>query len=1326
MSIVTDLIAKNVLDGMININETRRNIDASIDESRCIVFTEAMINQSINQFNYNVGRVSDGKLIRLDETEIYFKVTINISMIDKGQNLRSFIYRANEIAENGFASTIAYVDGLKIPDNEVLLYPTISNTDVFIPLKYINRSGSEVLIERKKYNKFPYIRHYEKVTSGQVFTIPLDETKFSRAVIKERTVLIFINKRLYMGSRTVHIENNEIIVSLFQELTNGELEIIVDSGVTYFLIQPAMEQGSIGVFEIPETYIDSIHGPVSKFSCYFFADGKRLLNDSIVQEGRLHFTYNFNRPSTATLAMFVTDIGYITDSKETFYGSDYYLYNMTGTSPLSNIFKGLPSNTIFDDNIDFKEVLSSHNIRYARQQINSFLEEYYSLSSPEEKVKYSLEGRPYLMRTFLENYGKKIYTYTVDYNGNDPFVVIGLPSIYEIDQDHVYDININTMHIASNDIEIINKNITDIFKIPSKLFRTGKNIVEINAIDNNDVEYVEIHPSDIRTENGALRSRIPLFTRFSSLDDIYVLEKNSSSPELMYPNDKNTGYIHFPYVTIDQDEGGNELVITYNRMPDNDIIIYNSNFTTFVHYEKPIASTALDIIIPIYTGTTINPVPYIPKGRVEVYAGNNKLIQGIDYYIKHPINESKAAGSFIVIKRAILPGTVFDIYISNIVTKKIIEGEGYFRNNPYGLFYLGNLTFPFSLKYLDVYINNKKCTEADIDILSDKLIRIHSLPVPMFDLLVESTFTVEDEYLDPFLSIYKEDDFEKYIESLFRGVYFDRPYVPGETNPDYNAIYKSFVDSVDSVNKVPNPVARESEWIPSHNSDPGVIGIHNDGTAMGGADIYTSIIAGEMYVVAGEGGRVASCNVHSRIWNDYDSEKPFTSNGTHFEGNITSSALYKGYLIFSTDKGEIGFYNTIDHKWAYPGDKSSGINLNLLSPSHFPGAIYKILTINDKLIIMGEGGNVATYNLKGNTWYAYTDYSRTDALTAEGVMDDIYDAYVYNYYVNGEYRTVLITVGKNGQIASGYYHTNLWTKPDGTRHNPLYSGSDVFHDGSSREYTDINAVLGYLNYLVLFGKNGLVTLYDLDKREALGVGDLRNVSNDGKHSGYEDTNAAIIYDSAILVTGSNLGKVSSYFGENEHWNESNGTRGIVSNGYDMGGNDIYTITYTFVDTNYMIFAGQNGKVASYNVDTHELAFRFNPYKTAFLLWYTTPGNAYINTAWDLPEEVISLFSIYKESNDYNYDIFLANGDLDLIADIDMNDNGRYPKSYQARSEYMAKFIHSLPDKDYSVSEVFSEYMNSHHKHILYPWDLILLASGDEIEGEEDIDIANSE
>ena len=63
MSIINDTIASNVLDGVINVHGTRRNLDSSTDERRCFVLTPEDIESYTSQFKYNSGEVSDGKII---------------------------------------------------------------------------------------------------------------------------------------------------------------------------------------------------------------------------------------------------------------------------------------------------------------------------------------------------------------------------------------------------------------------------------------------------------------------------------------------------------------------------------------------------------------------------------------------------------------------------------------------------------------------------------------------------------------------------------------------------------------------------------------------------------------------------------------------------------------------------------------------------------------------------------------------------------------------------------------------------------------------------------------------------------------------------------------------------------------------------------------------------------------------------------------------------------------------------------------------------------------------------------------------------------------
>lgn len=1309
--LVTNDIAKSVLDNIIEVNATRRNYDSSSDERRCISLKPADIANYRAAFSYNVGTVSDGTYIRLDETEIYFRLPVNISMIESQSADESYIYRASDRAASENPSLQVFVDGLKIPDSEILFYPTKSNVDVFVPLKYVDQvRGSEFIIEKILYDLVPYIRFYAKSTSLQIFNIHITEDQFRRSEIRDRTVQIYINKTLYSGTRTVSmIGNTNIQVSLFSELQNAELEIIVDPSIQYFFPATQIESTQRLIYSVPESYIDSIHGPLSKFSCYFYMNGKRLMNTSITQIGRLHFACDLEdiapQPS---IAMCVTDREFINDTKSIIYGSDYYLYNFIGCNAIDKYFKEEVSGTIFDEHIDWNEVLNNSGKLYDRQLLNKLVSEYEKLHSPSTKVSHILDGRPYSMRTLLEQYGNKTLSFVVEYSGRDSFVYFGLPDTYELSNTRHYDISINTYHVPTDEISIVNKNITDVFKIDAKYFSVGKNTIDINIVEDNPVEYETFEPKDINVQDGFNTLVVDTFKRAKYSEDICILEKVSNDASLNYDTDKNIGYRPITDAAIEIDDDG-KVYILFETVPTKTFIVYNKNFSCLYTWTKPLTSGTMDIIIPIYTGSDANPIPFIPRGKLEVYAGNEKLISGIDYFVKDPTNEKTAAGSFVVIKRAILPGTNFDIYISNMKTKQIIEYPGYFTNNKYGLFYLGSLNYPVSLKYLNIYLNNKKVSESDIDILSDKLIRIHSFKTPMYDLSVESTFSVEEAELTPYINLYKEDDFEKYIESLFKGVYYNRPYDPNEGElPDFNKIYESFIDTVDSVNKRPNPTAREEEWIPSDNTDPDKNGVYNDGTAMGGEDINGSIISGGSAIFAGGSGRVASCKLSTLQWYNYNDEG-LCNDGSfvNFE-DIKSVCFCKNYVVFGTSNGKIGVYDVVNFKWYSVNSLEFNLKLNKLTEDIYPNKSINKIVYDDseeRLMIMGDGGNVATYSFKTDTWYPYSSTIYSEVACVSGIIENIYDGYITHQYG----KTILVVAGSNGKIASCKLQDNAWTTPEGKKLVSKKTGPSIFHDGSSRNYKDIKAHCEFLNYTLYVGEDGVVTVYD----SSTGVYTddktvTRNIANTGTHSKLNTTNALLTYESSYIVAGSDSGKISNYSGDVENWRNCDFGGGLTDDGEMMDDCDVRSILYTIGENNFFIFSGEKGKVCTYNVDVHEVPYRYDPYKTAFLKWYTTPGNAVISTIVDISEELATKFSMYHDSENSNYDISVAPGDLDLIADIYMNDLGTYPYLIASRVRFLAEMIQEMGDGRYTFEEAYKYYVDHKYNHMLYDRDIVPL------------------
>lgn len=1440
-SVVTTNVANSILDGIVGIQSTRRNFDSSTDERRCITLSPERITELKEQFPYNNGLSSDGKPLTLKGPTIYLRVPVNIHMIEQTQTNPNFnggfVYSVKQRAEEGKASLQVFVDGYKIPDEEILFYPTRTNVDVFIPNTYINSvSGSEIIVEKKRYDFYPYIHTYEKDTSLQLFTITVPEE--NQKFINEKSVLIFINKKLYTYTRSLTFNNDNLSIRIESEVPrDSTVEIVVDPYISYMFPQVVYPQNSTSVvFEIPETYIDSIHGPISKFSCSFYVNGLRIPNTSVIQKGRLHFQYDLPSRdlSGGTISFYLSDRNYVTDEAVDIFGSDYYLYNFIGCSAISSALKttfnklsrylDAGANRSFTMNIDYSrgaysasgvlpdyvllnmtdskqtikvsvitrdvngiEILTKTEIPSSDYSITKNPEDKYDIifSNPELYFNYARtneimvdisswykwdevlnhsgtlfdrqlvkqmisefdfgydqdvraitflhthKDHPHVMRNFLENYGYDIEYYSVDYNGNDAYVYIGLDEHIDTSTGKSYDISINNNHIPNEELIVINKDVTDVFQIPGKYFKKGSNNVDIQIVDIIDVEYKQCKLSDIRSVDGFQMVTVDANKYFPTLGDwnenIIILEKindGDSEDIVNFPTSSGKGYKLFSdeYYTLRYEN--NTLYILFTITPTNDFVIYNKNFSTTYRYTKPTTETVADVKIPIYFGSTNDPIPYIPRGKVFVYNGGEKLIENVDYFVKHPENDETVAGSFIIMKKTVLPGSSVDIYFTNFKTNVVFSYSGYFQNNRYGLFYLGSLRYPFSLKYMNLYINGKKLNESDVDILSDKLIRIHSMEAPLYDLAVESAFTLDDSELEPFIREYEPDNFEKYLAWLFRAVDYTREYSEDSDESDAydpNEIYEEFIDTVDSVFKKPNPIARNGVWIPSYNGkleDP-AIGPYNDGTAMDGNDIKTSLLVGNQYVVAGVNGKVASCYVDnvSCDWTPCTGENAFEgaifSDGTIFNNEtITSMTMYHGYLLFGTEDGRIVAYDTTAKVW-YGKDEIE------LTKTKWPegksiNGIYAVSDPKDMLIICGEDGYVDSFVWDELSWNGTSDneihYNRI-GIGLTNVLQNDRDIYgMFETTQNG--KKIYIFVGEDGCACSCNPDYNSWIYPDGRSFSSVGGGAPhIYNNGTDRDNKDILSVTKYFNYYILGGEEGVVTYYDTELNIWVKESNL-NIYNNGQNLAHQNIWSMQGYNDKYIFAAGGQGRVSEYFGSTQSWFDSDSGNGITSDGKYIEGRNIYTSVITSGDTSYIIFAGEDGKVCSYNIDEHEVPFRYDTFKSVFLKWYTTEGNARIQSKWDIPRRIERMFDMYKESNTGTGDICIRGGDDDLMMDIFMNDFGKYPWTLEARRRFIAQFIHDLPEGRYTLDEVLALYRESRASNMLYEEDLTILKSGD--------------
>ena len=1494
-SFVTGEITDKVFDQITEINAVRRNYDSAADQRRTINLTPEVISKYIGRnsvkvdigggvlvedkppyyFYNNTGKMSDGATINLAMSVEYFRFPVNFFMVTPGDesiisgDIHDVINNV-DAAESKRPSLWVYIDGLKIPDGEIMYYPTLSNVDVFVPLKYIDTvNGNKVIVEKRTYDtakSAEYIHYYSKKGRSRI-TIELKNPNFNLikntkeendAVVASllRNVVIYSNRRLYNRSRSIVVDDAKRFTIYCDALAGGEVEIEYDPYVVfYFPSAHNLSSGEYPIYEIPETYLDSIHGPISRFSCAFYKDGLRCPNTEIEQKGRLHFQINERVSGDSKISFYLTDKDFVFDDEYILYGSDYYLYNFIGCGAVTNALQTTNSGNVFIDGgahrviqttydwsiskklcevefnntmllskernyiksamtyfknedgkisnptpIDIEdiswepyvsptplkiqnpgkyfdtmhtniivleissyfgwdEVLNNDGKMYDRTKIDADAK-YYETDTNDEPVTRLAnlihEERPHNVRDFLQQFGVENHSLTIDYDGvseKNNFAISGEEDAFQDYSNKIYDICINNSHIPISEINFITDVFTRSFSIKGKHFVKGENDAYVTVYDKFPVEYVRCNKSNIYYGVGNNRFlTISSFQNVQSANDIIVLEKIDKNfndgTSRTFLTGAESGYRLFKDVTVAYDPEYNVAVLDFIKVPDNEFLVYNKRFVNSYTYIKPKSEDTNMTMFPLYTGSTADPVPYVPGGKIFAYVGAEKLIEGVDYYLNTPENKDTAACSFMVIKRKVDPGTAIDIYITDIQSKTIFTHKGYIERTKYGLMYFSSLEFPFSLDYMNLYVNGKKMTKNDVDILSNKLIRVHSQKVPFYDIVLETCFTRDQSDLQPIINEYFDDNFERYLAFLFRGVTYDRNFTEDEEvpfNPD--DIYDSFVDQVDSVDKKPNPRAGGDEWDPA--DDPDNPGIHNDGTAMGGKDIYASLIYNGVYVVAGGEGRVASATISSTqetIWTGYGAE---VGTGTvHNDGScanlsdIRCMCAAEQYLVFGTKSGEIIAYNTVSGQWL---NKSSGIALTNL-PWVADAAVNVVLYCEEyrQLYALGDKGTCATFDFASDEWIR-PDVNidvPVKAAAVTGVMGNIYAAAVFESTAG----MTLLAFGEKGKAVSCRISNNAWCKPDGTALSDMKSTLNICSTGLERDYSTIyHCVDNYLNFIVLMGANGFVTYFDKTSYKFVNSGDSLCITNPDKTDGNHIFDG-LNYKNRYLLTGKALGIVDSYDFNNHKWCFPGSDEGITSDGFYMSGRNIYTMVYYYEPFNLIITAGQDGKVATYKINEEVSPERYDLYKLNFLKWYNTPGNAIIQDIWDIPKEVADMFELYKENGEAD-DVVIAAGDTDLMEDITMNDPEplTYPWSHDDRVKTIVHFIKSLPLKyetvivydkygeptpikrpiGYTFSEIMKLYRESPEYNMLYEWDLIPLRPGDLVIGEdEDVDLTD--
>ena len=812
---VSTLLSKT--PGMMN---QQKDSTSSVKAAMTFSYTWADIQRLLNNFYYNQGVMSDGTTIRISGNVEYIRISTGLNLWTT-HDIKHSLVTANERAIRGLPIFFVYLNGLKVPDTQVYLYITDSNTDILVPQTFLKPNlSNNFFIEMRTFAYYPYLELFDGASTGlksfgltttNVASVSALENQYiqnnpGQTVNWALMSVLYVNGVLWTGASAIqkNISNGVVIfnITLGAGATSvpvgASVEMFVDPGIVSVSGSTMSKNGEYILFAIPNSIQSPSEGPIPTFSCQFFVNGRRIDEVLVSQQGLLH--YQVSVPVGSTGVLIVTEQNFIHSSYK-YYGSDYFLYNMVGSDGITAGLGGYPVNSYLDTFVNYRDILSDNGVRFLENTTDQLLNEYNSKTNFIDRVQTILTmTNNNSFRNFLNLYNKNEQTYSVAYNGTDAYVYVGVNIKVEIGENVYYDIIINRRHVPCASLKLVKRGLNQNVGIPGYYFNAGLNTMTIGYHSDSKRPFkpLRVGINNLSILGSDYIYSIPAPTGVLNPEDITVLMQSSGVLGVNYlPG--GVGYNVIPGLTISIVNSVVNFTFPISSIGVlSEVVVYSKKFvyqvSTSVKYVD--GETVGDLFIPISFGAANDPLPILSSGKITVYAGGVPLQEGLDYFYRTPEETPYITYSAIVILNRYYTTTSIDIYFTGVQNEVVLAVDGPY-DNPYGLIYLSKLPFPFDKGYMTLKVNGFKLLNSDYDVISDKMIRIFNVTNPIQNITVETEFTEDYDVLVGSVSGYTPNSFETRLATLFSDVDYTISN-RGFSGIDSTAVYASFASTVDS------------------------------------------------------------------------------------------------------------------------------------------------------------------------------------------------------------------------------------------------------------------------------------------------------------------------------------------------------------------------------------------------------------------------------------------------------------------------------------------------------------------------------------------------
>ena len=938
--IVDQIVVDHLKSHILPIENARRERESGVFDYEVFTLSSDDIDRYRNKFSRNYGSFIDGKMIKLDKSEFYFKFATNIAIsVDAGIKRLSATQKLFELISlyersiQQFPTLSLFMNGVKIPDNEILIYMSESGTEILIPEKYLTKDNTtnkynpiEVYVQKHIYQKYHYYTIFKHSIPNKSVTIDLTDEKLKKCILNFKykyingvktdeiesckNIIVYANGFYKPESAySMEIVNNNLILNFNNSNFNSsdQIEIIFDSDVkatNTLIINGDFSQSANMIrcyFNLPESTIDYktnfLFGSLPKQNCYFYINSKRMNPNKIKQIGRLNYMYEDQGtphvPYTCTIIY--TDKDYIDESRKYIYGDDYYLSNFYGIDNISKILGKLADNQeitsadpfvnkyLLNSSIDIRKIMNKYGMMYDENYVSRLNEIDLKFTDNNSRVRELIkESGNYLIRDLLNLYGNDDIFDEVQKNESTPDYISYTFKTKKDEETkttgYYYEVTVNGDHVTDSKYIVDSRYQYNHIKIPKTILKDGLNRIHIREkkfdtgisdemeyrlIKSSDlvertnvseeelleyeklieetkekINYLEendyvidgvIQPESVKQEelkslnnqlntykNAAIANykysyTFDKFLTPLNLNDYICLIPIAYNENLYFAKGKTSGWIVDSNVSFN--DTGDKIILYMRDKPELNFVIYSMRFAfKFSTTINTDLTNLEDMSINVVSKNTYD-LPIIPVGSYVVFLNGERLYNGIDYVFRHPGNYDLITYTSLCLKRKTKAGDEIEVYFDNVQNVTVGRSNDILSHsgtvwNKYGIIYFGNIEYPYSPKYIDLYINGKYIYPDQIDILSDKLIRVDpEILNPMFDIFAETSFGVDIDKLKYFFDYegnrYEDSELEKLIGNLFVEYDFSTITNPVE-NSRGNEIYESFDDNVDSWNHISN------------------------------------------------------------------------------------------------------------------------------------------------------------------------------------------------------------------------------------------------------------------------------------------------------------------------------------------------------------------------------------------------------------------------------------------------------------------------------------------------------------------------------------------